>query len=219
MARIQVNWEEPSIGGGYEGYDAENLLTGLPDEYGESGKPLVVYLESSLPDDMIETAVVNQTVLPDEKIAIGMKMFNLVKMNGLKITKEHPYAKHLYGKELPRMVVVGADGKKIGTVEGKISPSKVFGLMKRASKQTYKTNIETFIKDYQKVLTDIDKVEAKKAALATRRQTSKNISKSKERMFAKEEEKITKEENEVLEREEKILKSRRRDEKLTKANP
>ena len=205
MARIAVNWEEPSVGSAYEGFDAANMMTGLPDEYAESGKPVIIYLESALEDDMVRTALITSTMERDEKVAIGMKMFNIVRMNGLKIGKDHPYAKILGGRKLPRMVVISPEGKKVGSVEGSISPSKLFSLMNRAASKVYKTPIGTFVKEYQKVLTEIDKVEAAKAILATRRATSADAPRSRTRRFDQDEEKLVKLEQEIMNQEKELL--------------
>jgi len=219
MARISVNWEEPAVGGGYEGFDSEDMRTGLPAQYGDSGKPIVFYLASDLEEDALETVTVDGTVLRDEKVAIGMKMFNLVKMDGSRVDDDHPYHKILGGRELPRMVVVGSDGHKVGSLEGNIPPSKLFGLMKRAASKTYKHPIEKFVKEYQKVLTEIDKVEAAKTALATKRAASNDAPAARVRQWDDEEAELAQQEQEITATEAELLSFRMKDDKVAKGTP
>ena len=210
MARLQVDWNEASLAGGYEGYNPSDLFTALPDEVGKSGKPLVVYLTSDLEDDAQETELAT-AALADEKVALGLKMFHAVKVDGSRITRDHAYADILGGRELPRLVVVGADGKKVGSTEGKVSASEVYSLMKRAASRVYKTQIDSYIKDYQKVLTEIDKIESAKKVLATQRETSGNVSKSKAAKWDREEAEMAKKESELLDQEKELLAFNRRD--------
>lgn len=219
MARLAVEWQEPTLGS-YEGYNPDSLLSALPADLARSGKPTVVYVFSDLPEDAVETANLGGTLLTDERVALGLKLFNLVKVRGETITKTHPYASILGGRELPRMVVVGADGSRVGALEGNdATPSAMMGLMKRASAKAYKTPIETFIKDYQKVLTDLDKVEGAKKTLATKRATSGEVAKSKSLGWDREEQELAKQEGQILERE-KVLTAGilPKGEKVAKAN-
>jgi len=173
---------------------------------GQSGKPLLIYVESKLSEDEIESAVVKQTVERDEKVAIGAKMFHLIRIDGAAIDRYHPHWNTLGGKKLPRMVVVDSAGDRVGSVEGTISPSSVFTLMKKASAKSFKMPLDSFVKEYQKILTDVDRVEGLKQALAQRRAASTEAkSASKERFYAEEEAKIAAMEKEVLDREAALL--------------
>ncbi len=171
MARIDFKWQEPKLNG-YEGVNPDDFRTALPDSL-KSDKPFLVFLTSDLPDDSQEMSNISSTTLRDESVAIGATLFSQLKVNGLKVKEGSAFWKTLGGKELPRMVVVDAAGAKVGAVEGKdISPSKVFGLMKRAATRTYKTDLEKVVKETKSILTEIDQVEAKRAALATKKEHS-----------------------------------------------
>jgi hypothetical protein len=157
---------------------------------------------------------VDSTTLRDENVAISATLFWQVKLNGLKVKEGNPYWKTLGGKALPRMVVVDAAGAKVGAVEGKdVSPSKVFGLMKKAASRTYKTDLDTVVKETKSILTEIDQIEAKRAALQTKKSRS---TVAKEAEWAREEKALDEAMKAVTARETE-LKKKWDDKKVTKA--
>ncbi len=158
---------------------------------------------------------VEGTTLMDENVQIGATMFHNVKMNGNKVDQNHPYWKILGGKSLPRMVVVDTEGAKVGSVEGQdVSPSKLFTLMKRAAAKTYKTDLETMVKESKTILTEIDQIEAKRAALATKKAKS---TVAKETEWAKEEKALADQMKAVDAREAALKKKWVDERKVTKA--
>lgn len=213
MARIEYKWDDPKFNT-YEGANPENLYSALPDEY-KNGKPTLVFLTSDLADDAQFMKNVEGTTLMDENVQIGVGMFHQMKLNGAKVKDTNPFWKILGGKQLPRMVVVDGAGAKVGSVEGQdISPSKVFGLMKRAASKTYKTDLETIVKETKTILTEIDQIEAKRAALATKKSKS---TANKESEWAKEEAALNEQMKAVEARELALKKKWNDDKKVTKA--
>jgi hypothetical protein len=204
MAKLNLDWEQPGLGS-YDRFDKENLYSALPETFEENGKPLIVYLESSHPDDMMKTAVVRRSVFGDEKVAIGSKMFNLVKVDASRIDKTHPHWNILKGRELPRFVVTDPTGKRVGSLEGRISPSGLYGLMKKAASKTYKTSPDRLVKGFQKLLTEMDKVEAAKQALATQRATSGKISTGLQKKWDAKEAELEKQGEELAMEEKELL--------------
>ena len=214
MARIEYKWDEPKLNS-YEGFNPESLYSSLPDSYKSAAKPGIVFLTSSLEDHAQYMKNVEATTLMDENVQIGATMFQHVKMNGNKVTETHPYWKILGGKQLPRMVVVDTTGAKIGSVEGQdISPSKLFTLMKRAAAKTYKNDLETVVKESKTILTEIDQIEAKRAALATKKAKS---TVAKETEWAKEEKALNDQMKAVDAREAALKKKWADERKVTKA--
>jgi len=214
MARIDLKWDEPKLNG-YDNVDPNNFLTALPASYRDAGRPILVFLTSELPEDGQEMKNVEATTLRDEKVAIGATLFSQIKLNGVKFTDSNPYWKTIGGKELPRMIVVDAAGSKVGTVEGKdISPSKVFGLMKRAASRTFKTDLDTVVSETKTILTEIDQIEAKRAALATKKAKS---TVAKEAEWAKEEKTLSEQLKAVEAREAELKKKWTEERKVTKA--
>jgi hypothetical protein len=185
MARIDFNWSEPKLNT-YDKVNAEDFFTALPSDFRSAGKPVLVYVTGDAESQEMKN--VESSVLRDESVSIGATMFRSIKVKGDKVTEGHPFWKVLGGKELPRMVVVDADGKKVGSCEGKqVSSSKVFALMKRAAARTYKTDLEMVVKETKTILTDIDQIEAKRTALATKREKSVN---DRSAQWAKEEKEL-----------------------------
>jgi hypothetical protein len=174
MARIDFNWSEPTLNS-YDHIDANDFRTALPANLKAEGKPLMVFITSSSDEDKIEMQNIESSVFKDESISIGSTMFRAIKVKGSTVKEGHPFWKTLSGKDLPRMIIVDANGQKVGMCEGKqVSSSKIFAFMKKAAARTYKTDLETIVKETKTILTEIDQVEAKRAALATRKGASKN---------------------------------------------
>lgn len=214
MARIELKWDTPRFNM-YEGANPANLYSSLPDSYGQAGKPTLVYLTSSLPDDEQLMKNVEGTCFRDENVQIGGTMFQQMKLDGNKIRDTHPFWKILGGHDLPRMVVVDQDGAKVGSVEGKdVSPSKVFALMKRAASRTYRTDLETVVKETKSILTAIDQIEAKRSALATKKASS---TVAKEREWAEEEKALDAQMKEIETREAELKRKWNEARKVAKA--
>ena len=214
MARIEYKWDDAKFNS-YEGANPENLYSALPDTYKTAGKPTLVFLTSDLADDAQYMKNIEGTTLMDENVQIGAGMFNQLKMNGNKVKDTNPFWKILGGKSLPRMVVVDHSGAKVGAVEAQdISPSKVFGLMKRAASKVYKTDLEAIVKESKTILTEIDQIEAKRAALATKKASS---TKQKESEWAKEEAALNEQMKAVEARDLALKKKWNEDKKVTKA--
>jgi hypothetical protein len=174
MARIELKWDEPKLAM-YDHYDVNDIYTALPSTYREADKPLLIYLTSDLTEDAQEVKNIESSALKDESVEIGATMFSTIKMNGNKVNDRHQYWKTIGGKDLPRFVVVDTTGQKVGSVEGKdVSLTKVFGLMKRAAAKTYKTDLDTIVKETKSVLTDLDRVDARRKALDLKKKNEKN---------------------------------------------
>jgi hypothetical protein len=186
MARIDFHWSEPTLNT-YDHINSADFFTALPADYKADGKPLLVFVTSGKDEDKIEMQNIENGVLRDESVSIGATMFRSIKVKGESVNKGHPFYSTLGGKDLPSMIVVDANGQKVGAEEGKVSASRVFALMKRAAARTYKQDLETIVKETKSILTDIDQVEAKRTALATKREKSVN---DRSAQWAKEEKEL-----------------------------
>lgn len=181
------------------------MLSGADLQY---DRPFVVYLTSSAEADATAQEVVDMTTLRDERVAIASKFFSMVKVDGAEIGKDHPYAKWIGGKDLPRFVVFSAAGDRVGKVEGRVSPSKLYGMMKGAVAKDYVTNVDKVVKDYQKILTALDRLNVLKTTLDQKE--ARSDTKRDEREVAREREQLAKEEEELRLEEEKLLDFKRR---------
>lgn len=212
MARVEFKWQEPTLNA-YDKINPEDFRTALP---GTPGKqPFLVFLTSDLPDDGQEMKNIDSAVLMNESVSIGATLFDQIKLDGTKIKDSNPYWKMLGGKELPRMVVIDANGVKVGAVEGKdISTSKVYGMMKKAASRTFKTDLDAVVKGTKVILTEIDQVEAKRAALTTKRNSSTN---DKSDEWAKEEKALDEQMKVIVARETELKQKWTEERKVTKA--
>jgi hypothetical protein len=174
MARLDFNWSEPTLNT-YDKINTEDFFTALPEEFKTTGKPLMVFVTSEKNDDRQKMANIDTSVLRDESVSIGATMFRSVKIRGEKLKDSHPFWKTIGGKDLPRIIIVGVDGQKVGMMEGQdISSSKLFGLMKKAASKIYKTDLEAIVKETKTILTEIDQIEAKRTALQTKKASDKS---------------------------------------------
>ncbi len=183
--------------GGTEVQDLSSAKGMLRPSEQQADKPFIVYLTST--NEKFRTAqdVVEKTTLRDERVAISAKFLTMIKGEGEAITKTHPYYQWIGGKDLPRIVVFSAAGEKIGKLEGRASPSKLFALMEKAVSRHYEIDLEKAIKDYQKILTEIDKLSVLKDALKE---------KQKDKLTASEKKKVEGEQAALDEKEKELLK-------------
>ena len=165
------------------------------------GKPFIVFLSSN--ENINEQTVVEQTTLKDERVSLGSKFFTMLEAEGETITKTHPYYKWIGGRKLPRVIVFTNEGDRVGKLEGQPSPSKLYAIMKKAAAKSRIKNLDRKIKDYQKILTSLDKISTLKQALASKE--SRDDSRSAVKEIAKKRKAIEQDELELREAEEKIL--------------
>ncbi|MFH0945341.1 MAG: hypothetical protein V2A76_09110 [Planctomycetota bacterium] len=215
MAKLQVTWTELAsyrVTTGGNAADVQDLSTaqGMLNKADlQFERPLLVYLTSSHENEQQAQNVVESTTLKDERVSIASKFFTMVRDDGDQITKDHPYYKWIGGQDLPRFVVFTADGDKVGKIEGRASPSKLYDLMKKAITKDYVVNLDRTIKDYQKILTSLDRLSVLKSALSSKEGRTK--SKSEQSKIEREKEALAKEEEELRAREEDLLKIKKRD--------
>jgi len=170
--------------------------------------PILVYLTTNTEKFATEQDVIEQTTLKDERVSLASKMFVMVKANGDEIDQNHVFGRFLDGSKLPRFVLFSSDGERIGKLEGRASPSKLYGLMKKAANRTYVTRMDTFVKDYQKVLTSLDKLDALKNALAQKE--ARDDSARGKREVEKKRAEYEQQEEELREAEQELLDFKRR---------
>lgn len=210
MAKLNLDWKElPSTSvttganADSKGIDFSTPLALVDGRYVEKGKPFVVYLTSSDSKAVRMQEVVNGTTLMDERITVGAKAFTMIKSDGDQLTKDHPFHRYLAGESLPRFVVFSGSGERVGKLEGQVSPSKLFGVMKKAYLADYIGDLDKTVKDYQKVLTQLDTLNSLKMAVedkANRATTARDKAEveKKRAEIAKEEEKLRIAEEKVL---------------------
>jgi len=215
MAKLNIDWTEladASVTTGATGTteirDMSTATGMLHASERQAEKPILVYLTSREEKYSTEQDVVENTTLRDERVAIGSKLFTMVKANGDAIDSNHPYYNHLAGRTLPRFVAFTSDGEQIGKIEGRASPSKLFKLMKKAATRDYVVNLDKTVKDFQKLLTELDKLDVLRQAVAQKEQSAQTSRDKKE--IEKKRDQIAKDEEELREAEEKLFDVKRR---------
>ncbi|MDF1701646.1 MAG: hypothetical protein P1V36_10870 [Planctomycetota bacterium] len=126
-------------------------------------KPVVVYVCDEAAGcegfDKLE-----EVVLKDEKVALGMKGFKTVKMH-----PDHAELDPLLagkGKELPRMLLVDPVKMKVKVLEkGKLKASTLYSAMKQVSGTVYKEKLDKVVKTHLKLLTEQDQLANAKKVL------------------------------------------------------
>jgi len=215
MAKLNITWTELAsyrVVTGEAASEGQDLSTpkGMLNKSDlQFDRPLLVYLTSSGEDEVKAQDVIEKTTLKDERIAISSKFFTMVKDDGKAITKDHPYYQWIGGRDLPRFVVFTRSGDRVGKLEGRASPSKLYGLMKKAIMKDYVVNLDRTIKDYQKILTSLDRLSVLKSALTAKEARTNN--KRDQQKLEQEKEALAKEEEDLKKQEEEILDLKKRD--------
>lgn len=131
-------------------------------------KPRLFLLSTEDEDDQSQMTNLEGTVLRDERVATAAKFFECHKINGDKLNDEHKYFQALKGRTLPRIVVMTSEGEKLGSIEGKVSPTKLYGLMKASAERAFKVRMDRLVKEHRSLLNRIDKLDGQKRVLASK---------------------------------------------------
>ena len=98
-----------------------------------------------------------EVVLKDEKVALGMKAFKTVKMHPDHAALDPVLAGQ--GKDVPRMLIVDPTKMKVTVLEkGKLKASGLFSAMKKVSSKVYEENLDKLVKSHLKLLTEQDQL-------------------------------------------------------------
>ena len=163
MAALGIKWdtvERISTGG-----EPKKVVTGESGTESSGGgelalawgdQPIVVYVcdEAAGCDgfDKLE-----EVILKDENIALGMKAFRTVKMHPDHADVD-PVTKGK-GKEVPRMLVIEPTKMKVTVLEkGKLKASSLFKAMEKAAGKVYKEKLKSVVKSHIKLLTEQDQL-------------------------------------------------------------
>jgi hypothetical protein len=175
---------------------------------------MLVFLGTDLPDAAKVMSELEPKVFGDENVAVGARLFRAVRLKGDKIAKTHPHWQTLGGRELPRVIVVDANGQKSGTLEGNdLSASNLFKAMKKAASKTYKTDLDKIVKETSELLDEMDRIEAKQKVLAEQKKTANG---KKAEQIAAEEQALVKQLKDVQARDSELLKKASEDRKVAK---
>jgi thioredoxin-related protein len=128
-------------------------------------------------------------------------------MNGDEIGRDHPLAKVLGGRALPRAVLISRDGETVRSLEGKISASKLFSAMTQIVRGETKRDLGKFTNDMRKLLNDLEEIARDRQQLE--RKTAKTLEKgpnpAQARELQRDQEELEKKRAEIAKRMEELL--------------
>lgn len=126
-------------------------------------KPMMIYVTS---EDETDTATnkLEQVVFASEKLAIGAKFFDTIKIAPGDASENRVLARA--GKRAPRIVFLGRDYKLHKVLEDRrLTPGQITKAMSTLVRKEYVTSFNTMVKGYAKALNELDRLEARKTQL------------------------------------------------------
>ena len=183
MAKLNVEWTKEQV------------------EF-ENGQPTLYFLTSADPEFMGEMKVARKSILADENVAIATKFFNCVEIDGDEFGTKHPLYEKLKGRSFPRFVVIDSQGAVKGKLEGKLGPKKLYKILKKGAQSDYKVKLDKVVKDYRKMLDELDKIDQQKKVLANK---ERNQGDKAARKIAKDRDALALREKKAAEKEVKLL--------------
>jgi hypothetical protein len=198
QGKLFIDWRTASSAS-EEKFGADDVIRELR---GSDPRPLFVWVAKPEPvqppadkDGKTEKVVVDKDRLTDlierslgnELVQLASGWFHCVKLPEAVYEKNHPYNALFAGKNPPRIVLAGADGKRVealGSVQQKLDWRDVMGVLAKH----YEKNAEQAVKSLQKLLLNYDQLDVERDDLAAqlkRAEEAKNarkIEKLKARM-------------------------------------
>jgi len=158
LAELSIRWEtvervstggETAVVTGESAAESESKEVAL--KWGD--QPIVVYVCDDGGCEGFDK--LEEVVLKDEKVALGMKAFRTVKMHPDYADVDPVTAGK--GKDLPRMLVIEPTKMKVTVLEkGKLKASTLFKAMEKAVGKVYKEKLKKVVKGHIKLLTEQD---------------------------------------------------------------
>ena len=166
MAPLTIKWQsaetitKPAVAV-VTGEDAEEGTTAESgDETGTqlkwTDKPILVFVcdEAETCEDIDK---VNDIVLVDEKIALGMRAFRTLKMDPECVEADAFLEGH--GKTVPRMLLIDPVSEKITVLEmKKLKSGTLFKAMKKTAGKFWEEKLDKVVKSHLKLLTEQDQL-------------------------------------------------------------
>ena len=119
-------------------------------------KPILVYVCDEA-DGCEAFEKIEEIVLKDEKVALGMKAFRTLKMHPDDVDAD-PILKD-QGKGVPRMIFIEPNKMKFKVLEPKkVKASSLYKAMKKTARGFWKESLEKVVKSHQKLMVDQDKL-------------------------------------------------------------
>ncbi len=126
-------------------------------------KPTIIYIPSDDAKDAI-TAKLESAVFLGEKLAIGAKFFDTVKIAARHALDDRVLTD--YATDTPHIIFLKRDYTVHATLQGRqISASKLLKVMKALVRAEYVNDFDKMVREYAKLLNDLDRLEDQRAVL------------------------------------------------------
>lgn len=171
----------------------------------------MVFINSEDPTDS-DMRKLEDVVFADERVQLGAKFFDCVKMTPGDAEQDRLLKDE--GRRYPRLVFVGRDYKVEDVIEGhKISGGKVIRAMQTVVRGEYETNFDSMVKEYRKLLDELDRLDSKRAYIADQKvRLAEKSDPRRERKIQRDEEELEADMAEWTKKEQDLLQLRRKGE-------
>ncbi len=130
-------------------------------------KPVIVYVTSDDATDST-TRKLEEVVFKSEQLGVGAKFFDTVKMSAGDAMQDRVLKDA--GKSEPRLVFLNRDYTVNTVLESKsLSSGRITKAMESLVRDNYSDNFDSMVKEYIKLLNEMDRLEGKKSTLADQR--------------------------------------------------
>jgi hypothetical protein len=172
-------------------------------------RPMIVYVPSDDPTDKT-TRKLEQVVFKNEKLAVGSKFFDTIKISAGDALQDRILKEKT---RVPRMVFLRRDYSVHAVLQQRqLSPSRILRAMKSLVKKEYVNNFDKMVKDYIKLLNELDRLEGRRTLLAdTRNRLAGKPNAAKARKLARMEAEYKADREAWVEKEKQILQLKAKD--------
>lgn len=174
-------------------------------------KPMLIFINAEDDTDS-DMRKLEDVVFADERVQLGAKFFDCVKMTPGDAEQDRLVKEA--GRLTPRLIFVGRDYKVEDVIEGhKISSGKVVRAMQTVVRGEYETNFDTMVKEYRKLLDELDRLDSKRAYIADQKaRLAEKADARRERKIQRDEEELQAEMADWTKKEQELLQLRRKGE-------
>jgi len=203
MARLNIKWSTRST------VAQTAAATGDAEQKADSNagkarldRPMLVYVVSDDNTDAT-TRKLEDVCFADERIAIGSKFFDCVKVTAGNAMQDRLLAAN--GDSTPRLVLISRDYDVQEVMEEReLSSGKIVRAMSKTVRADYKTSFDGLVSKYAKLLNELDRLDGQRALIADKIERAGD-DKSKLKKAERDKEKYEQEMEDWKKKEEKLL--------------
>jgi hypothetical protein len=212
LAKLRIDWKSrdsvapKGVVTGQSGEETQKAAAAMRAE-----RPMLIYITSDDPENS-DVRKLESVVFASESVAVGTKFFDCYKITAGSALQDRILKEA--GRYTPRLVLLDRDFnvEKVLQRSG-ISGGKLIRAMKGVARKEYVNRFDTMVRDYIKLLNELDRLEGKKAKIADdRARLADKPNASKARRVDRDEKEYKAEMEEWAKKEAELLELRRKDE-------